>query len=379
MQKKGMFQIFLKTFLKALGIIVMLLAIGIVSYFLTMLFHKTTERVERSTKYKHVIDVNPSSESSNLIYSVDSDTREVKAVVLELFDKETGNLDYVTIPNKTQIELSSQEYQTYLEASELLPQIVTMKDINEYFAGDVAYEYGILFLQAELDVEIGYFTAMETTEFNKRFVKKENAFVPRDEYLDTVAEKKDVRGMEEFIEKEWDVVISDITLSQKKQYAEAFLKVNREYIYAHRAYAEEIKGKATLDAKQTTQLIRKIWESEPRTQSQKGVGGAGTTSALQKIKGKTIQITNGSRINGLAASFQTKFTEDGLTVLGVGDYGGEIQQETVIYAKKKSWAKCLKGYFKNPRVEQAPALTNGADIEVVLGLDDGPEATAAPQ
>lgn len=379
MQKKGMFQIFLKTFFKALGIIVMLLAIGIASYFLTMLFHKTTERVERSTKYKHVIDVNPSSESSNLIYSVNPDTKEVKAVVLELFDKETGNLDYITIPNKTQIELSSQEYQTYLEASELLPQIVTLKDINEYFAGDVAYEYGILFLQSELDVEIGYFTAMETTEFNKRFVKKDNAFVPRDEYLDTVAENKDVKAMEEFIENEWDVIISDITLSQKKQYAEAFLKVNREYIYAHRAYAEEIKGKATLDAKQTTQLIQKIWESEPRTQSQKGVGGAGTSSALQKIKGKTIQITNGSRINGLAASFQTKFTEDGLTVLGVGDYGGEIQQETVIYAKKKSWAKCLKGYFNKPRVEQAPALTNGADIEVVLGLDDGPKATAVPQ
>lgn len=379
MQKKGMFQIFLKTFFKALGIIVMLLAIGIASYFLTMLFHKTTERVERSTKYKHVIDVNPSSESSNLIYSVNPDTKEVKAVVLELFDKETGNLDYITIPNKTQIELSSQEYQTYLEASELLPQIVTLKDINEYFAGDVAYEYGILFLQSELDVEIGYFTAMETTEFNKRFVKKDNAFVPRDEYLDTVAENKDVKAMEEFIENEWDVIISDITLSQKKQYAEAFLKVNRKYIYAHRAYAEEIKGKATLDAKQTTQLIQKIWESEPRTQSQKGVGGAGTSSALQKIKGKTIQITNGSRINGLAASFQTKFTEDGLTVLGVGDYGGEIQQETVIYAKKKSWAKCLKGYFNKPRVEQAPALTNGADIEVVLGLDDGPKATAVPQ
>ncbi len=378
MQKKGMFHIFMITFLKALGIIVMLLAIGIASYFLTMLFHRATERVERSTKYEHVIEVNPSSESSNLIYSVDSDTKEVKAIVLELFDQETGNLDYVTIPNKTQIALSSQDYQKYLEVSSLLPQIVTMRDINEYFSGDVAYEYGILFLQSELDVEIGYFTAMENVEFNKRFVKKDNAFVPRDEYLDIVAENKDEKNMEDFIEKEWDVVISDITLSQKQQYAEGFLKVNRDYIYAHRAYAEEIKGKATLDAKKTTQMIKKIWENGPRTEKQSTVGGSGNTSKLKKIRTKTIQITNGSRINGLAASFQTKLTADGLNVLGVGDFGGEIQQQTVIYAKKKSWAKCLKGYFKNPRIEQAPALTNGADIEIVLGLDDGPEATAAP-
>ncbi len=379
MQKKGMFQVFLRTFLKTLGIIVMFLAIGVASYFLTMLFYKTTERVERSTKYEHVIEVNPSSESSNLIYSVDPDTKEVKAVVLELFDKETGNMDYVTIPNKTQIALSSQDYEKYLEVSNLLPQIVTLKDINEYFSGDVAYEYGILFLQSELDVEIGYFTAMETTEFNKRFEKKDNAFVPRSEYLDTVAENKDERAMEDFIEKEWDVVISDITLSQKKQYAEGFLKVNRDYIYAHRAYAEEIKGKATLDAKQTTQMIKKIWESEPRTEAQTSVGGSGAASGLQKIKGKTIQITNGSRINGLAASYQATLTADGLNVIGVGDFGGEIQSETVIYAKKKSWAKCLKRYFKSPKIEQAPALTNGADIEVVLGLEDGPDATAAPQ
>nr|MBP3597995.1 LytR C-terminal domain-containing protein [Eubacterium sp.] len=378
MQKKGMFQIFLRTFLKTIGIIVMFLAIGVGSYFLTMLFHKTTERVERSTKYEHVIEVNPSSESSNLIYSVDSDTKEVKAVVLELFDKETGNLDYVTIPNKTQISLSSQDYTKYLEVSQLLPQIVTLKDLNEYFSGDVAYEYGILFLQSELDVEIGYFTALDKVEFNKRFVKKNNAFVPRTEYLDTVAENKDEKAMEDFIEKEWDVVISDITLSQKQQYAEGFLKVNRDFIYAHRAYAEEIKGQAVLDAKKTTQMIKKIWENGPRTEKQSGVGGSGNTSQLKKIRNRTIQITNGSRIDGLAASFQTKLTADGLTVLGVGDFGGEIQQRTVIYAKKKKWAKCLKDYFNNPRIEQAPALTNGADIEIVLGLDDGPSATATP-
>ncbi len=378
MRKKGMLQIFFRTFFKTIGIIVLLLAVGIASYFLTMLFYKTTERVERSTKYQHVIDVNPNSESSNLIYSVDSDTKEVKAVVLELFDKETGNLDYVTIPNKTQIALSPQEYQKYLEVSDVLPQIVTLRDINEYFTGDVAYEYGILFLQSELDIEIGYFTALDTVEFNKRFEKKNNAFGLRDEYLDRVEENKEERAMEKFIEKEWDVIISDITLSQKQQYAEAFLKVNRDYIYTHRAYAEEVEGKATLDAKRTTRLVKKIWESEARTEAQNGVGGAAVASELEKIRTKTIQITNGSRINGLAASFQEKLTADGLNVLGVGDFGGEIQQQTVIYAKKKKWAKCIKSYFVNPRIEEASALTNGADIEIVLGIEDGPTTTATP-
>ena len=142
-----MLKIVLKTFLKTMGIIILLLAVGVASYFLTMLFYNTTEKEERSTKYEHVIDVNAGSESSNLIYSVEKDTKLVRAMVLELFDKETGNLDYITIPNKTQISLSSTKYNEYMEVSPQIPQIVTLRDINEYFTGDVAYEYGILLLQ----------------------------------------------------------------------------------------------------------------------------------------------------------------------------------------------------------------------------------------
>lgn len=373
MQSKSMFKIVLQTFFKAMGIIVLLLAVGVASYFLTVLFYKTTERVERSTQYEHVIDIDVGSESSNLIYSVDEDTKQVKAIVLELFDKETGNLDYVTIPNKTQISLSAKKYQEYMEKSSQIPQIVTLRDINEYFTGDVAYEYGILLLQEELNVEIGYFTAMDSEEFNKRFDKKDGAFIPSEEYLDTVSGYKDEDAMKDFIEKEWDILISDITLSQKQQYASGLIKVNRDFIYAHRAYAEEIKGKATLDAAKTKKMIDQIWESEARTKEQKKVDGTAALTGIDKLKSRSIQITNGSKINGLAASFKEKLEADGLYVMGVGDFNGEIQTQTIIYARKKRWGRYLKPYFKNPVVQEAQALTNGADIEIVLGTDDKPQ------
>lgn len=370
MQGKGMAKIVFRTFLKTMGIIVLLLAVGVASYFLTMLFYKTTEREERSTQYEHVIDVSVGSESSNLIYSVEEDTRQVKAVVLELFDKETGNIDYVTIPNKTQISLSNQKYQEYMEVSSQIPQIVTLRDINEYFTGDVAYEYGILLLQEELNVDIGYFTAMDSEEFNKRFEKKEGAFIPREEYLDTVSQYKDESAMKDFIEKEWDVLISDITLSQKQQYASGLIKVRRAYIYAHRAYAEEIKGKATLDGAKTKKMIDKIWESGERNEKQKSVDGTAAPTDLDKLKSRSIQITNGSRINGLAAAFKEKFEKEGLYVMGVGDFSGEIQKKTVIYARKKRWGRYLRSFFKDPVIKEAQDLTNAADIEIVLGTDD---------
>lgn len=373
MQGKGMAKIIFRTFLKTMGIIVLLIAVGVASYFLTMLFYKTTEREERSTQYEHVIDVSVGSESSNLIYSVEEDTRLVKAVVLELFDKETGNLDYVTIPNKTQIALSNQKYQEYTEISSQVPQIVTLRDINEYFTGDVAYEYGILLLQEELNVDIGYFTALNAGEFNKRFEKKDGAFTPREEYLDTVSQYKDEAAMKDFIEKEWDVLISDITLAQKQQYASGLIKVDRNYIYAHRAYAEEIKGMATLDGAKTKKMIDRIWESGERKEKQKSVDGTAAPTNLDKLKSRSIWITNGSRINGLAAAFKEKFENEGLYVMGVGDFSGEVQKKTVIYTRKKRWGRYLKSFFKDPvikEVQDPKDLTNAADIEIVLGTDD---------
>ncbi len=368
-----MFKLAMRTFLKTMGIIVLLIAVGVGSYFLTMLFYQTTERDERCTKYKHVMDVSAGSESSNLIYSVDSETKKIKVMVLELFDKETGNLDYITIPVKTQISLSEDKFHEYMEISEQIPQIVTLQDINQYFTGDVAYEYGILLLQEELNVDIGYFTALDSKEFSKRFDQTDGAYKPSEEYLEAVGKNKDESEMKKFIEKEWDSVISNIKLVQKQQYAAAFLKVKPAYIYAHRAYAEEVKGGATLDAKKTKKMIDKIWDSKARTAEQKKVDGTAAKTGIEKIKSRSIQITNGSKINGLAASFQEKLQGDGLFVMGVGDFSGDIQKQTVIYARKKRWGNYLKSYFANPVVKQAPALTNGADIEIVLGTDDKPK------
>lgn len=372
-----MFKIVMRTFLKTMGVILLLLGVGIGSYFLTMLFLQTTERDERSKKYEHVIDINVGTESSNLIYSVDSKSKKVKAIVLELFDKETGNLDYITFPVNTQISLSKAKYEEYLKINAQIPQIVTLRDINQYFSGDVAYEYGILLLQEDVKVDIGYFTAMDSVEFNKRFDKKNEIYKPSQEYLETAAQNKDETSMKKFIEKEWDSVISDITLSQKQAYAAGFLKVKLKCIRAHKAYAEELKEKATLDGEKTKKMINRIWESPERTEKTKKSGDSSGKSSIEKIKSKGIQITNGSNINGLAASFKSKLEADGLHVLGVGDFSGAQQTQTVIYAKKKEWAECLKPYFRKASVQESQTLTNGADIEVILGTDEKPEPSAS--
>ena len=92
MKKKSVAGIIFINFFKTLGIIALLVGVGVLSYYLTMLYYKQTARTERSTTYTHVITVNTGNESSNLIYSYDEKTKKIKAMVLELFDQNTKNL-----------------------------------------------------------------------------------------------------------------------------------------------------------------------------------------------------------------------------------------------------------------------------------------------
>ena len=87
MKKKSIGMIILRNFLKTLGVMLLFVVVGVLSYYLTMLYYNKTGRTERSTQYTHAITVNTGNESSNLIYSYDEKTKKIKAVVLELFDE----------------------------------------------------------------------------------------------------------------------------------------------------------------------------------------------------------------------------------------------------------------------------------------------------
>jgi hypothetical protein len=381
MKKRSPAGIIIRTFLKSIGIILLLLAVGILSYYLTMLYYNQTEREERSTKYTHVISVNTGSESSNLIYSYNKEKKKIDAMVLELFDETTKNMHYITIPANTQITISSATYTELLQVNQSIPQVVTMSDIPDYFSGDVMYEYGIMILQEEFRADIGYFTMLSSDTFHEYFRTlkgKKKRYYPSETLLNTASKCTDEDSMEDFIEEKWENLVSDITLSQKQNYAEALAAVNQDYIRAYYAYGTVSGDVFILNTKKNKKLVNSLWESESYTSSQKGLGLAETgtkktaSSSEPKatVKTRSIQITNGSGITGLAAAYQQKLETDGYSVAGVGNYVGSTQTTTTIYAKKKKWARALAGYFKNPAIVEADNLTNGADIEIILGTKD---------
>ena len=369
MKNRSIAQIILINFFKTIGVIVLLLGVGVLSYYLTMLFLKQTQRVERSTQYEHVIDVNPGSmESSNLIYSYDKKSGKIDAMVLELFDAGTKNMTYVTIPASTQITISAKTYNDLLKKSSKLPQVITMSEISSYFEGDVKYEYGILILQEELKADIGYFTAMTSDEFNKCFEwenGKKKKLRPTKQLLDEAAKCSDESDMNDLIESKWDSLISDVTLSQKQHYSKELKQVNREYIHTYCAKGQTFNKKFKLDKTKTAKMIEKIWEKKAYQSAQNSTSSTSST----ENKG-TVWIYNGSKITGLAAKYQKILQEDGYEVKGVGNATGNIRSLTVIYATKKKKANALKKYFKNPLIQTADNMSSGASIEIVLGTDD---------
>ncbi len=375
MSKQSVARIILKTFLKTIGIIVLFIGVGVLGYYLTMLYLKQTARVERSSQYTHVINVNTGNESSNLIYSFDEKTKKIEAMVLELFDETTKNLVYITIPANTQISISGETYTELIKVSQQLPQLAKMSEINNYFSGDVAYEYGIMILQEELKADIGYFTAMPSGQFNQYFEKKSKknpAYQPSKTLLANAAKCKSKGDMNDLIESMWDKLICDITLSQKQNYSSALTQVKQEYIRAYEAYGKESGDVFLLSKRKNKKLINNIWESEAFTSPQPTKGGAsGKSEAKGSSSGHTIQITNASNITGLAAAYKEKLQADNLNVIDVGNYFGGKLQKTKILTKKKSWGEDLLKYFKNATIEEtSEKLTNGADIEIILGVQD---------
>lgn len=369
MRNRSIARIILVNFFKTFGIIFLLIGVGIISYYLTILFLKKTARIERSTQYEHVIDINAGNESSNLIYSYDEKTKKIKAMVLELFDCGTKNLTYITIPANTQISISATTYQKLLEKSSNLPQLMTMSNLNEYFSGDVAYEYGIMILQEEYRADIGYFTALGTKEFEQYFERedsKKEIYRPSKELLAEATKCEDEDAMDDLIEDKWDKLISNITLSQKQHYSNDLIHVKQDHIRTYRAFGSVIGEIFKLKAQKNEQFVEKIWEKKEYTSAQ----NKSSSQADTNTKATSVFIYNGSKITGLAAKYKQKLEADGYPVKGVGNAMGDVRTTSGIYAKDKKTAKQFEKYFNQATIEITSNMSSGADVEIVLGTQD---------
>ncbi len=360
-------------FFKTIGVMALLVGVGLLSYYLTMLWYKQTDRQERSTAYTHVIGVNAGNESSNLIYSYDENDGKIDGMILELFDQNTKNLTLVTIPSNTQVEIGQETFKELTAIAPSIPQVVRLYDVPSFIAGDVAYEYGIKVLQDALPVDIGYFTAIPKTKFQMYYelnTKKKNCYTPTDAYISSMKKCTTKSEMDDMISDLWDEQISDITLVQKQSYSEALSKVNWDMVHSYVLKGKDDGTTFTINSKKSKKLISDIWEAEAYATAQYE---STTPDAASATEDQNIEILNGSAINGLASKYQKMMQDDHLSVVNIGNYTGMKQEHTTIYARNVKWAKKkLRSYFPKPKavkVEKSSDLEEGIDVMIVLGVD----------
>ena len=342
--------------------------------------------------------------SKNLIYVTDED--RITNMILEICNTKTNNMDYITVPVRTEYTIPATMYQKLCTVNQEIPQIVRIGRLKSYFSNsEDAYGYGELIVEKMLGIKISYYTVLDQETYDSHYTKKMTKVRFRQDVDETTAtpgpdgvvptsqlkrvnerisvasslyirELKDISGdqekIAEYIKQQYERVESNLTVYNKIGYIECYEKMNVDYFHYWGVPGTFNNKVFTVDTKAAKEFIIKLADNtESYSGPQQGLQDALSVQGnkVKSSKGLSIIILNGSRINGLAAATQTKLVTAGFTVKEIGDYTEETLTQTRIIVKQKGIGNDLAGYFNNPEVVTGE-VREGFDIEIILGTAD---------
>lgn len=420
--KKSVFKMFLMSLLKSLLCIVIILGVGVISYKIsyTILSKGSGDVSTDGDSLKAIMDEATTDEiSKNLIY-VSDDKNKITHIMLEICNTKTYNMDYVTIPIRTDYTIPSVMYRKLCQVNQEIPQVIRLSKLKQYFEDeDDAYGYGVLIFEKLLGTDISYYTALsqetydnhyeekkvkvayktksainntpgpdgETPESTTTLKAKMNISVLSESYTNQL---KDLGSEQEkiadFIKDQYERVSSNLTVYNKIGYLEAYQKMNVEYFHYWGVPGTYTDKVFEVDVKATKKAMKQLIENETSYTEAQDLEETNIISIkssdkdekseddkdsekVQSSKGLDIYVLNGSQISGLASETKAKLEEDGYTVPKVGNYTTETLTRTRIVVSKKGQGKDLKEYFSNPEITVGD-VTSGYDIEIILGTAD---------
>lgn len=392
---KGPVAFFLKVFFRSIIIVAILLGVGIGSYQLTLHYYKLNE-VEVDDKMQQVIkeivsDAKVEEISKNLIFSINDETGRIIHVVLEIFNTNTNQLDYVTIPATTRFAISNKLYQQLCTANSEVPQIVQLSEIYTYLKEENRYEYGCLLIQDLFDIEISYYTVFKESDYKKIFQtsKKKITYEKIDdqtketimtsdiykiqtfqkEFQQKYSQFTDKSLLENYLEELNGMTKSNLTLKNKLKYLDSYIKVKPEQIHFYSIYGDRNTERFTVEIESSKQLIHSLLTEGELNNPTKEEEDNTEQPEYSSSKELAIYIYNGSKINGLAAAYREKLSADGYTIAGINNYNGAVLTNTKIITKEEGRGYDLLSYFDDAIIEAGTPPT-GADIQIILGTND---------
>lgn len=424
MKKKNIAKMFFTSLLKSLICIVVVLGVGFISYKISYsILSKNGVEVKTDTGSLEDIKAEATTDdiSRNLIY-VSDEKNKITHIMLEICNKKTNNMDYVTIPVRADYTIPSVMYRKLCQVNQEIPQVIRLSSLKKYFSSeDDAYGYGVLIFEKMLGIDISYYTAIDQATYDSQYTeqKVKVAFKTKSDINNTPApdgttpvsnttvktkmklsvlsdgyksQLKNLGGDEEkiadYIKDQYERVTSNLTQYNKIGYVETYQKLNVDLYhywgipctYADKVYSIDGKAaknalKALIDNDVTYSAVQDLTEVNKISVSS-SVSSKGSTEKTDNGKEEKdtskdlkIRVLNGSQIAGLASSTKEKLEEKGYQVPDVGNYTKETLTTTRIVVSKKGQGKDLKEYFDNPELTVGD-VADGYDIEIILGTRD---------
>lgn len=372
-KKKTLKEMFIRIFLKSFIGIAIFLVLGFSSYKVTMWYYENVGEVradeESLSKYISDIDTDGVAEdvSKNMILAVDEETGRITKVLVEIVNQNTGNIDYITIPNNLEFTMSYDLYKKLATANPDVPQIVCIKKIHNYFSGESLYQCAQLLFEDVMDISFSYYTVISNDVFKEMFKtdKATGAQKWKDSFEAEMAALHTKEDYEVFFDKYYKKVTSNLSREKKDIYIETYLKSVPDQVAFSVVSGESCDDVFVLSVEETNYLINRILENAPYTDENQPVTEKATSSV-----GLVIEILNSTGINGLASSFQEKLVEQGMNVISIGNYSDSMLEHTKIIVKEEGDGEDLLPYFKDATIEVGE-LNSGIDIRIILGSNDG--------
>lgn len=372
-KKKTWKVMFIRVFLKSVIGIAIFFVLGFSSYKITMWYYDNVGEIkvdeESLSKYISDIDADGVAEdvSKNMILAVDEETGRITKVLVEIVNQNTGNIDYITIPNNLEFTMSYDLYKKLATANPDVPQIICIKKIHNYFSGESLYQCAQLLFEDVMDISFSYYTVIPNDVYKDMFKTDKATGAQKwktsfEEEMTALHTKEDY---ETFFDKYYEKVTSNLSRDKKDVYIDTYLEGVPDQVAFSVVSGESCDDVFVLSVEETNYLINKILENDSYTDKNQPAGEKAASSV-----GLVIEILNSTGINGLASSFQEKLVEQGMNVISIGNYSDSMLEHTKIIVKEEGYGEDLLPYFNDATIEVGE-LGNGIDIRIILGTNDG--------
>ncbi len=258
-----------RTLLKTVFWMLLFIGVGIGTYKLTIAYYKSTGQYSAvdNDASKAIVKATTDTLAINAIFSVNGDDGTVRNLLLEIFHSDTGKLDFVTVPVGCQYAMSKELFATLSKANQNVPQILSWKDLPQYFTQFTAYQYGCMLLEESLGVHISFYTLMSDTTFKEYFEEKktttsDSTSVAKGYNLKETTRNK-IKGlttsskMETELAAYYTKIQSNLSLSKRKTYLSAYQKADYDNIGV---YSLPITGDTNQIATEDREWLGKILE-----------------------------------------------------------------------------------------------------------------------